>query len=559
MRAMAAGRVATAARSTGSTVCRARVSASGGAGAVGVGLCCTSVPSGRVVAGVAWLRRCAGPGRLWWGCSGPACARGPGWGGRLGGLVAGAGDFHVLQHAEGVGDEDRAGVVGADQVGDDRFLVDAHEADVQARFVLVGDAGLVQADDALVVLAGAQDQDRGGVAAVDRDLGAGEDRHAAPGDHGVALDVDGVGVQAAAAAFAAEGGDRAGVGEEELRAAAAREQFVQVVGGGGACVGGDALVVVGVVPQPELGDVDQFVFLAFAQFLDGQAQLLLDLVHRLVVEVGDAAVHAQHGLGDGQVVFAGGQFVVDEGAGQFDFALVSGGQFDGGLAVAVLGLAGGAAVPVELVAQRGVAQGQGGGVGGREGQDGGGGGGFDGVFPDAVGLGEGAVAEVVAVGGDCDDGLVAVFAFGQAVDLAVGDQDQAVDGGAEFGEHGAGGHVLLDEPVGDLGEQGGVVQAGEGRQFGEAGRDDAHLVAGLGEADPSPSGEVGQAAVDAVGAAGHLHPGQHAQQPPGGDALHLRGGLGGGGQVARGGGAQRLLAPVAVAVSPGGGARRRFD
>ena len=92
--------------------------------------------------------------------------------------------------------------------------------------------------------------------------------------------------------------------------------------------------------QPEVRVVDHFVFLAFAQRLDGEFELLLDLVHRLVVEVGDAAVHLQDGLGDRQVVFARFEFVVDEGAGQFDFAFVAGGQVDGGLAVAVLGLAG---------------------------------------------------------------------------------------------------------------------------------------------------------------------------------------------------------------------------
>src|SRR5581483_10366700 len=121
----------------------------------------------------------------------------------------------------GVGHQDGDRVVGADQVGDDRLLVDAHEAHVEPGLVFVGDAGLVQADHALVVLAGAQHQDRGGVPAVDRDLVAGEERDAAPGGYAVAGDVDALGVEAAAVAFAAEGGDGARVGQEELRVAAA--------------------------------------------------------------------------------------------------------------------------------------------------------------------------------------------------------------------------------------------------------------------------------------------------------------------------------------------------
>src|SRR6185437_1791394 len=61
-----------------------------------------------------------------------------------------AADLDALQDGERVGDEHRDRVVGADQIRDDRLLVDAHEPDGQARLDLVGDAGLVQADDALL-------------------------------------------------------------------------------------------------------------------------------------------------------------------------------------------------------------------------------------------------------------------------------------------------------------------------------------------------------------------------------------------------------------------------
>jgi hypothetical protein len=51
--------------------------------------------------------------------------------------------FNVFEDTECVGDEDGYGVVGADEVGDDPFLVDAHESDVEAGLVFVGDTGLM--------------------------------------------------------------------------------------------------------------------------------------------------------------------------------------------------------------------------------------------------------------------------------------------------------------------------------------------------------------------------------------------------------------------------------
>ena len=60
----------------------------------------------------------------------------------------------------------------------------------------------------------------------------------------------------------------------------------------------------GVGQQAELRVVDQVVFLAFAQRLDGQPQLLLHLVHRVVEQVRDPGVHAQHALRHAQLVLA---------------------------------------------------------------------------------------------------------------------------------------------------------------------------------------------------------------------------------------------------------------
>ena len=60
-------------------------------------------------------------------------------------------------------------------------------------------------------------------------------------------------------------------------------------GVGGPAWGWMPLLEVGVVEQAELPVVDQLVLLALAQRLDGEPELLLGLVHRPVVEVGDPA------------------------------------------------------------------------------------------------------------------------------------------------------------------------------------------------------------------------------------------------------------------------------
>ena len=159
-------------------------------------------------------------------------------------------------------------------------------------------------------------------------------------------------VEAAAVALPAEGGDGARVGQEELRLPPPAEQLVQVVGGGRPAAGVDALLEVGVVQQPELAVVDHLVLLALAQRLDGQPELLLDLVHRLVVEVGDPGVDPQHGLGHAQLVLAGRGLVVDEGARQLGLAVVAGGQLDGGLTVLVLRLLRAGLEPLDVCPQR---------------------------------------------------------------------------------------------------------------------------------------------------------------------------------------------------------------
>ena len=154
----------------------------------------------------------------------------------------------------------------------------------------------MQADDALVVHPGTERQDRAGPGLGDRDLVAREDRHPAPGRHRPPLHLDTLRVDPAAVALAADGRDGPRMREEVLRLPPPAEQLVEVVGGGGAGAGVDALFEVGVVQQPEVAVVDHFVFLAFPQGFDGEAELLFDLVHRLVGVNFDAVeVHGQHG------------------------------------------------------------------------------------------------------------------------------------------------------------------------------------------------------------------------------------------------------------------------
>ena len=72
----------------------------------------------------------------------------------------------------------------------------------------------------------------------------------------------------------------------------------------------------GVGEQAVLRVVDQLALLALLDGLDGQAQLLLDLVVRAAVEVGDAGVDVEHGGDRAQDVLARVLLVVDEGLRQ---------------------------------------------------------------------------------------------------------------------------------------------------------------------------------------------------------------------------------------------------
>ncbi len=142
------------------------------------------------------------------------------------------------------------------------------------------------------------------------------------------------------------------VREQQPRLAAPGQQLVEVVRGRRAGAGVDALLEVRVVQQPEVPVVDQLGLLPFPQRLDGQPQLLLGLVHRLVVEIGDPGLDPQNRLRHAQLVLARRRVVVHERAGQRVLTGMAGGHLDRRLPVLVLRWPRPPADVVEMTPQR---------------------------------------------------------------------------------------------------------------------------------------------------------------------------------------------------------------
>src|ERR1700730_1443541 len=78
--------------------------------------------------------------------------------------------FDIFEHAERILGVNRQRAVERDEVGGNRAPVDAHEAHREARRDLARHARLEQADDALFLLARAQEQDLGIAVARERHL-----------------------------------------------------------------------------------------------------------------------------------------------------------------------------------------------------------------------------------------------------------------------------------------------------------------------------------------------------------------------------------------------------
>ena len=196
------------------------------------------------------------------------------------------------------------------------MVVDAHEAHRQARPLLARQARLEQTHDALALVAHAQQQDLG-FAIGHRHLVRGDQRHTAPGDELRAKQAGGGRRGAPARGLAAKGGNGQRMGQEECRLLPdLGQQLIEVIGCGRACQREDALLFGDLGQQAVIRVVDQLAFLVLLDGLDGQTQLLLDLVMRAAVEVRDTGMHIQHGADGVQEKFARLRFVLDKSARQ---------------------------------------------------------------------------------------------------------------------------------------------------------------------------------------------------------------------------------------------------
>lgn len=162
-----------------------------------------------------------------------------------------------------------------------------------------------------------------------------------------------------------------------------------------------------------------------------------------------------------------------------------------------------------------------------------GGDGTGGVLPDGLAVDQCLVPEVGPVGVDPEHRLVPVGAGADLLDLAVRQQIDAVRRVPRRGQHLSRRDLALLAPPGELAQHFLVAEVPQGRELTELGGDDRDPVTGLNEGHPAVPDRVAQSAVHPVGTTLHLHPRQHLQQPPRGDLLHLRGGLGGRREVPR--------------------------
>src|SRR5690242_10933870 len=101
------------------------------------------------------------------------------------------------------------------------------------------------------------------------------------------------------------------------------QHLIEIVRSRGAVAGLEELFAVYVVQQSKLPIVDQFMFLSLSQRLDGQAQLLFHLVHRLVIQIGYTRMDAQDRLSHAQGIFSWRRIVINKGCWQVRLSLVA--------------------------------------------------------------------------------------------------------------------------------------------------------------------------------------------------------------------------------------------
>jgi len=107
------------------------------------------------------------------------------------------------------------------------------------------------------------------------------------------------------------------------------DQFVEIVGGGSALACFDPLFFRDVVQQPILAVVDELAFLPLLDNLNGQAQLLGDLVIGDAVEIGHARVDIDYRVDRTEHVLACVLLIIHVGLRQI--ALVAVGTIHGDL------------------------------------------------------------------------------------------------------------------------------------------------------------------------------------------------------------------------------------
>ena len=165
----------------------------------------------------------------------------------------------------------------------------------------------------------------------DLDLVRRHERNAAPGDERRPEQRDGRRRHAAARAFAAERGDRARMGEEEARLLPhLGQEFVEVVGRRRAFSRADPLRRRDAGEKAVLAVVDELAFLPLLHPLDQQAELLLNLIEGLAIEVRDARLNVEDGGNRLEEIFARIVDVIDVGLRQVGVPVARRAAFDVG-------------------------------------------------------------------------------------------------------------------------------------------------------------------------------------------------------------------------------------
>src|SRR6201981_891051 len=219
----------------------------------------------------------------------------------------------LVEHGQRVVGQNSQRRVERDQISRDCRFVDTGESHRQPRRLLADQARLEQAHHALPLLAGTH-QDELGLALLHRHLVRRNQRNTTPGDELRPEQADDHRRYSPVGGLPAERRDAQRVRQEEAGGFPdPGDQRVEVVGRRSTAQRLDGLLGSRLGQQAVLGAAPRFVFFTLLDRLDGQPQLLCDLVVRAGVEVGDPGVDIEQ-RGDGpQRVLARAGLVVHVG------------------------------------------------------------------------------------------------------------------------------------------------------------------------------------------------------------------------------------------------------